>query len=146
MRFSSVPVMQAAVASVRPAAAPEGTMAASHSSNCAMRLPTASCRSAIRTKVFDIAWMAATDSGHISDPVIMVYTPMPLMTGWTPSSWRKFRAGAAARARLPVKAPAKGSAESVWKNPRRSGIEVLLFGFFIITASERHNGIGATAR
>ena len=77
--------MQAAVDSVRPAAAPDVIQAASTSSRSATYCPDFSSSSFRSTKCREAATMASRTCGLIRDPPSRVTVPSALMTFLRPS-------------------------------------------------------------
>src|SRR3954463_3827233 len=75
--------------------APDVTMAASTCSISAILPPTLSCSSYILAKSCEVELIASNTSGSINEPDKKVMVTDALITGVTPSSLNKSRAGAA---------------------------------------------------
>src|SRR6201995_5553536 len=75
-------------------AAPEVTIADSTCSISAILAPTLSCNSYMLAKSCEVELIASNTSGNISDPDKKVMVTDALITGVTPSSLNKSRAGA----------------------------------------------------
>src|SRR3569833_1301104 len=103
---ASVPVMQAAVLNKMAHAAPEVTIADSTCSISAILAPTLSCSSYILAKSCEVELMASSTSGSIKEPDKKVMVTDALITGVTPSSLNKSRAGAVGLVGLAVSAGA----------------------------------------
>jgi hypothetical protein len=84
MSSGSVPDMHAAVSCSSAAEQPHVTSAHSACMSSLMRWPAANCSSSICTYCCEALAIASRTSGSISEPEMMVYVPLQLISGRSP--------------------------------------------------------------